>query len=174
MPQTRYVLCKALARDLPAVVVINKVDRSDARSDEVVDEVYQLFFDLDAGEHHIEFPIVSTIAREGRAVAGIGIPAEDADLSALLDAIVETIPAPDGDPDAPLQAIVTNLDASRLPGTAGHRPGGAGHAASRRAGGAVPRQRGGAAHPAPADPAAWASADWSASRSRSASPATCS
>jgi GTP-binding protein len=111
-PQTRYVLSKALALNLPAVVVINKVDRQDARPNEVVDEVYQLFFDLDAGEHHIEFPIVSTIARQGRAVAGIGMPAEDADLSALLDAIVETIPHPGGDPDAPLQAIVTNLDAS--------------------------------------------------------------
>jgi GTP-binding protein TypA/BipA len=112
MPQTRYVLSKALARDLPAVVVINKVDRADARPDEVIDEVYQLFFDLDAGERHIEFPIVSTIARQGRAVAGVGMPAEPADLSALLDAIVETIPSPGGDPDAPLQALVTNLDAS--------------------------------------------------------------
>jgi len=112
MPQTRYVLSKALDRDLPAVVVINKVDRPDARTEEVVDEVYQLFFDLDAGESHIDFPIVSTIARQGRAVAGVGIPAADADLSALMDAIVHTIPAPGGDPDAPLQAIVTNLDAS--------------------------------------------------------------
>jgi len=107
MPQTRYVLSKALARDLPAVVVINKVDRPDARSEEVADEVYQLFFDLDAGDRHIEFPIVSTVAREGRAIAGVGIPAEDADLSALMDQIVATIPAPGGDPDAPLQAIVT-------------------------------------------------------------------
>ena len=112
MPQTRYVLSKALAQDLPAVVVVNKVDRSDARAAEVVDEVYQLFFDLDAGEHHIEFPIVSAIAREGRAVAGVGMPADDADLSAVLDAIIDTIPHPEGDPDAPLQAIVTNLDAS--------------------------------------------------------------
>ncbi|OFW66438.1 MAG: GTP-binding protein TypA [Actinobacteria bacterium RBG_16_68_21] len=112
MPQTRYVLSKALARDLPAVVVVNKVDRADARPDEVVDEVYQLFFDLDAGERHIEFPIVSTIARQGRAIAGMGMPSEEADLSALLDAIVNTIPAPDGDPTAPLQALVTNLDAS--------------------------------------------------------------
>ena len=112
MPQTRYVLSKALALHLPAVVVINKVDRPDARMDDVVDEVYQLFFDLDASDDHIEFPVISTIAREGRAVAGIGVPGEDADLSPLLDAIVETIPGPSGDPDAPLQAIVTNLDAS--------------------------------------------------------------
>jgi GTP-binding protein len=112
MPQTRYVLSKALAKNLPAVVVVNKVDRSDARPEEVVDEIYQLFFDLDAGDHHIEFPIVSAIARQGRAVAGIGMPAEDADLSPVLDAIVESVPPPGGDPSAPLQAIVTNLDAS--------------------------------------------------------------
>ncbi|MDH3469865.1 MAG: translational GTPase TypA [Acidimicrobiia bacterium] len=112
MPQTRYVLSKALALKLPAVVVINKVDRPDARMAEVVDEVYQLFFDLDASDEHIEFPIISSIARQGRAMAGIGIPDADADLGPLLDAIVETIPAPAGDSDAPLQALVTNLDAS--------------------------------------------------------------
>lgn len=112
MPQTRYVLSKALALQLPAVVVINKVDRPEARIDEVVDDMYELFFDLGAAEEHIEFPIISTIARHGRAVAGIGIPDDDADLSALLDAIVEAIPGPAGDPDAPLQALVTNLDAS--------------------------------------------------------------
>lgn len=112
MPQTRYVLSKALALHLPAVVVINKVDRPDARIAEVVDEVYQLFFDLDASDEHIEFQVVSTVARHGRSMAGIGIPSTDADLSALLDAIVEGIPAPSGDPEAPLQALVTNLDAS--------------------------------------------------------------
>ncbi len=112
MPQTRYVLSKALALQLPAVVVINKVDRQNARIDEVVDEVYELFFDLDASEEHIEFRIISTVARQGRAVAGIAIPDPDADLSPLLDAIVDGIPGPAGDPDAPLQALVTNLDAS--------------------------------------------------------------
>jgi GTP-binding protein len=112
MPQTRYVLSKALALHLPAVVVINKVDRDDARPEQVADEIYQLFFDLDAQDHNIDFPIVSTIARKGRAVTGIGLPPDDADLSPLLDAIVSTIPAPAGDPDAPLQALVTNLDAS--------------------------------------------------------------
>ena len=112
MPQTRYVLSKALARHLPAVVVVNKVDRADARTSEVVDEIYQLFFDLDAPDDHIEFKIVSTIAREGRAMEGVGLPGDDADLSPLLDAIVETIPSPQGDPDASLQALVTNLDAS--------------------------------------------------------------
>jgi GTP-binding protein len=112
MPQTRYVLSKALALHLPAVVVINKVDRKDARIDEVVDDVYELFFDLDASDEHIEFPIVSAVAREGRTMKGTGVPDANADLSALLDAIVETIPGPSGDPDAPLQAMVTNLDAS--------------------------------------------------------------
>lgn len=112
MPQTRYVLSKALALHLPAVVVINKVDRPDARVDEVVDEVYELFFDLGAEERHIEFPIVSTIARFGRATAGIGLPGDDADLAPLLDAIIEAIPAAAGNPGAPLQALVTNLDAS--------------------------------------------------------------
>ncbi len=112
MPQTRYVLSKALALHLPAVVVINKVDRSDARIDAVADDIYELFFDLDASEDHIEFPIISTVARQGRAVVGTEIPAEDADLNALFEAIVTAIPAPSGDPDAPLQAIVTNLDAS--------------------------------------------------------------
>ena len=112
MPQTRYVLSKALALHLPAVVVINKVDRPDARIDQVVDDVYQLFFDLDASDEHIEFAVISSVAREGRALSGIGIPDADADLSPLLDAIVDTIPSPAGDPNAPLQALVTNLDAS--------------------------------------------------------------
>lgn len=112
MPQTRYVLSKALDRGLGAVVVINKVDRSDARIAEVADEVYELFFDLDAAEHHIEFPIISAVARMGRATEGVGIPGDDADLSPVLDAIVATVPAPGGDPDGPLQALVTNLDAS--------------------------------------------------------------
>jgi GTP-binding protein len=112
MPQTRYVLSKALEQHLPAVVVVNKVDRSDARAAAVVDEIYELFFDLDAADHHIEFPIVSAIARDGIAVEGIGVPDASDDLSPVLDAILATIPAPMGDPDAPLQALVTNLDAS--------------------------------------------------------------
>ena len=110
------MLQKALALDLPAIVIINKVDRSDARADEVLDEVYQLFIDLDAGDHHIDFEIISAVAREGRAMNGVGMPAEDADLSPLLDTILEAIPAPTGDPDAPLQAMVTTLDASEYLG----------------------------------------------------------
>jgi len=112
LPQTRYVLQKALARDLPAIVIINKVDRHDARAEEVLDEVYQLFIDLDAGDHHIDFEIISAIARDAKAVRGIGFPGDDADLSPLLDTIVECIPAPEGDVSLPLQAMVTQIDAS--------------------------------------------------------------
>src|SRR5690606_30647238 len=79
---------------------------------EVLDEVYELFFDLGVDESQIDFPVVSTVARAGRAVAGLGTPAEGADLAPLLDAIVEAIPRPAGDPGAPVQALVTNLDAS--------------------------------------------------------------
>jgi GTP-binding protein len=96
--------------------VINKVDRQDARPDEVLDEVYQLFIDLDAGDHHIDFEIISAVAREGRAMKGIGMPEPDADLSALLDTILERIPEPSGDPDVPLQGLVTSLDASEYLG----------------------------------------------------------
>lgn len=116
LPQTRYVLQKALSLNLPAIVVINKVDRGDARAEEVLDEVYQLFIDLEADDHHIDFSVVSAVAREGRTMVGLGMPAQDADLSALLDTIIERIPAPTGNPDAPLQALVTNLDASEYLG----------------------------------------------------------
>jgi len=112
LPQTRYVLSKALAAGLPAVVVLNKVDRSDARPEEVLDEIYQLFMDLDADESKIDFPVISAIARDGKAVNGIGMPGDDDDLTPLFEAIVSAVPAPQGDPSAPVQAIVTNLDAS--------------------------------------------------------------
>jgi len=116
LPQTRYVLSKALALDLPAVLVINKVDRNDARAEEVVSEVEQLFIDLAHHDGQLDFPIVSTVAREGRAVVGIAMPAADADLAPLLDTVLAHIPAPVGDENAPLQAIVTNLDASEYLG----------------------------------------------------------
>lgn len=112
LPQTRYVLSKALARDLPVVVVLNKVDRSDARPEEVLEEVEQLFLDLAHHDHHLSFPVISAVARDGRSMKGIGMPAENADLVPLLDAILDTIPAPTDDPAAPLQAMVANLDAS--------------------------------------------------------------
>ncbi|MGZ4382679.1 MAG: GTP-binding protein, partial [Gaiellaceae bacterium] len=110
LPQTRFVLRKALEARLPVVLVVNKVDRPDARPQEVVDEVYELFLDLDAEESQIEFPIVYCNAREGRAG-----PAPDelaADLGPLFDVILETVPPPEYDPEHPLQALVTNLDAS--------------------------------------------------------------
>jgi GTP-binding protein len=112
LPQTRYVLSKAIARDLPAIVVVNKVDRADARSEEVLKEIEQLFMDLATEIHHLDFSIVSAVGRDGRAMVGLGMPETDADLAALLDMIVESVPPPKGDPDAPLQALVTNLDAS--------------------------------------------------------------
>ncbi len=119
LPQTRYVLSKVLEKHLPVVVVLNKVDRKDARTAEVLDLIYELFFDLDAQDHHIDFPAFSCIAREGRAVPDVGVPRPGDDLSPLLDAILSTIPAPSGDPDAPLQALVTNLDASDYLGRLG-------------------------------------------------------
>jgi GTP-binding protein len=116
LPQTRYVLSKALALHLPAVVVLNKVDRSDARAEEVLAEVEQLFIDLATDADQLAFPIVSAIAKEGRTIAGVGTPPSDADVAALLDAVLETVPPPAGDPAAPLQALVTNLDASEYLG----------------------------------------------------------
>jgi GTP-binding protein len=110
LPQTRFVLRKALERRLPVVLVVNKVDRPDARVKEVVDEVYALFLDLDAREDQIEFPIVYTIARDGRA--GLAPDALGSDLTVLFDVLLDTIPAPTHDPDHPLQALVTNLDSS--------------------------------------------------------------
>ena len=91
---------------------MNKVDRQDARPDEVLDEVYELFMDLGASDDDIEFPIISAIARDSKAVVGIGMPGEGDDLTPLLQCIVDTVPEPKVDIDGPLQAIVTNLDAS--------------------------------------------------------------
>jgi len=110
LPQTRFVLRKALASKLPVILVINKDDRPDARISDVLDEVYELFLDIDADESQIEFPIVYTNARDGWASLEQG--AEGTDLKPLMDVILETIPAPEHDPDHPLQAHVTNLDAS--------------------------------------------------------------
>ncbi len=115
LPQTRFVLRKALEKRLPVVLVINKVDRSDARIAEVVDETYELFFDLDAGEGQIDFPIIYACARAGRAdaqrPADASMP-ESADLVPLFETILATVPPPAYDDELPLQAHVTNLDAS--------------------------------------------------------------
>src|SRR5215213_7678710 len=110
LPQTRFVLRKALEARLPVVLVVNKVDRSDARSDAVVNEVYELFLDLDADDSQIEFPIVYCNAREGRA--GFAPDELAADLGPLVETLLATVPPPAYDPDHPLQALVTNLDAS--------------------------------------------------------------
>ncbi|HET9101935.1 MAG TPA: translational GTPase TypA [Solirubrobacteraceae bacterium] len=110
LPQTRFVLRKALEQRLPVILVINKIDRPDARIDQVVDEVYELFIDLGADEAQIEFPIVYTNAKAGQATLDVEQPGTD--LKPLLDLLVEHVPAPEYDPDHPLQAHVTNLDAS--------------------------------------------------------------
>jgi GTP-binding protein len=114
LPQTRFVLRKALELNLPVVLVVNKVDRPDARSDEVVNEVYELFLDLDASESQIEFPIVYANARAGHA----GLAADELadDLRPLFETILATIPPPSFDPEHPLQALVTNLDANQYVG----------------------------------------------------------
>jgi GTP-binding protein len=110
LPQTRFVLRKALELRLPVILVINKVDRPDARITEVIDETYDLFLDLDADESQIEFPIVYTNARAGQASMEPNTPGTD--LTPLLELLVETIPAPEYEEGHPLQAHVTNLDAS--------------------------------------------------------------
>jgi GTP-binding protein len=114
LPQTRFVLRKALEARLPVILVINKIDRDDARIDEVVDEVYELFLDLDADESQIEFPILYTNARAGTATLDLDNPGEN--LQPLVDVIVEHVPAPEYEPEAPLQAHVTNLDADNYVG----------------------------------------------------------
>ncbi len=115
LPQTRFVLRKALEARLPVVLVVNKVDRSDARIAEVVDETYELFLDLDADEQQIEFPIVYCQAKTGQATLNRPKDGESPDspnLEPLFDVLRTTVPAPSFDPDSPLQAHVTNLDAS--------------------------------------------------------------
>jgi GTP-binding protein len=110
LPQTRYVLSKALEAGLPPVVVINKIDRADARPQEVLNELYDLFIDLDAREDQLEFPVLYTNAKAGTASPSIDMPGED--LRPLFDAILSTIPQPAGDAANPLQILVANLDYS--------------------------------------------------------------
>ncbi|HSL74649.1 MAG TPA: GTP-binding protein, partial [Ilumatobacteraceae bacterium] len=119
LPQTRFVLRKALGRNLPVILVINKVDRPDARTSEVIDEVYELFFDLDAKEHQVEFPIVYCSGRDGWATLDVDeahrIIADGKgghDLRPLVEILLDHIPSPTFHEGAPLQAWVTNLDAS--------------------------------------------------------------
>ena len=110
LPQTRFVLRKALERRLTPIVVINKIDRPDARAGEVLNEIYDLFIDLDASEDQLDFPVLYTNARVGTATRD---PKDAGDnLRPLFDAVVEHVPPPRGDPDAPLQLLVANLDSS--------------------------------------------------------------
>ena len=114
LPQTRYVLQKAMQRHLPVVVAINKIDRSDARAPEVLDAVYELFMDLGADEHQIEFPVVYTNAKAGTATRSLDEPGTD--LRPLLDVLVAVTPPPTHEPGHPLQLLVTNLSANEYVG----------------------------------------------------------
>ena len=114
LPQTRYVLSKALEQKLPVIVVINKIDRQDARPEEVIDEVYDLFIDLDASDEQIDFPILYAISRDG--VAKHELSHESVDLRPLFDQILKTIPSPVASAEATLQILVANLDYSEYVG----------------------------------------------------------
>ncbi len=107
LPQTRFVLAKALQLGLPPILVINKIDRDDARPEEVLDEVYDLFIDLDATEEQLDFPVFCTDARKG--LCRLGFDGEFGDLKPLFEEIVTNLPEPEGTPSAPLQMLVTNL-----------------------------------------------------------------
>jgi GTP-binding protein len=110
LPQTRFVLRKALERRLTPVVVINKIDRPDARIQDVLNEIYDLFIDLDAVEEQLDFPVLYTSAKAGTSSASVGEPGRD--LRPLFEAILDHVPPPKGDPSAPLQMLVANLDSS--------------------------------------------------------------
>jgi GTP-binding protein len=110
LPQTRYVLMKALEANLPPIVVINKIDRPDARVPEVLNEIYDLFIDLDATEDQLDFPVLYTISKTG--VAKVSMEDPSTDLRPLFEAILKYIPPPEADPDAALQLLVANLDYS--------------------------------------------------------------
>ena len=110
MSQTRYVLRKALEHKLKPIVVINKIDRPDARIDEVAEEILELFMELDADDEQLDFPIIYTSAKMGISKKSVHDP--DSDLKPLLDTILEEIPAPEGEVDAPLQMVVTTLEAN--------------------------------------------------------------
>jgi GTP-binding protein len=110
LPQTWFVLRKALERGLPPIVVLNKIDRADARPQEVLNEVYDLFIDLDATEEQIEFPVLYTNARDG--LASVDTESRGENLQPLFEAIVDHVPPPRGNPEAPLQILVANLDSS--------------------------------------------------------------
>ena len=114
LPQTRFVVQKALALDLPAIVVLNKIDRDDARPAETLDEIYDLFIDLGATEEQIDFPVFYTVATEGKCATEID--GELRNLRPLFESILDTIPPPSGDPDGPLQVLVTSVQANEYLG----------------------------------------------------------
>ncbi|MDX1440087.1 MAG: translational GTPase TypA, partial [Rubricoccaceae bacterium] len=107
LPQTRFVLLKALDLRLPAIVIINKIDRQDARPSDVLNEIYDLFIDLDADERQIEFPVIYAVAKDGQCTKDLNEPLGD--LKPIYDAILETIPSPSGSVDGPLQVLVTDV-----------------------------------------------------------------
>ena len=107
LPQTRFVLTKALELELPAIVVINKIDRQDARPAEVLNEIYDLFIDLDANDEQVEFPVIYSVAREGKCATSPEEPPTD--LKPLFDTILDHVPAPSGQPDASLQVLIANV-----------------------------------------------------------------
>lgn len=107
LPQTRFVLSKALALNLPAIIVINKIDRQDARAKEVLNEIYDLFIDLDATEDQLEFPVIYSVAKNGQCAPSPKTPLTD--LRLLFEIILKQVPSPTGDPDGPLQVLVTSV-----------------------------------------------------------------
>lgn len=117
MPQTKFVLMKALALDLPVIVCINKIDRPEARPDEVIDEVLELFMDLDASDEQLDCPFLYASAREGYAVKDLND--EKKDMTALFETILEYIPAPEGDPDANTQVLISTIDYNEYVGRIG-------------------------------------------------------
>jgi len=107
LPQTRFVLSKALELNLPSIVVINKIDRSDARAEEVLNEIYDLYIDLDANEEQVEFSVLYAVAKDGQCTTDLG--KDLTDLNPLLQTIVDKIPSPGGKADDPLQVLITNV-----------------------------------------------------------------
>src|SRR5690606_21032285 len=117
LPQTRFVLKKALEQDLKVIVVINKIDRPDARIQEVLNEIFDLFIDLDASEEQADFPVIYAIAREGKATLDPSVPGEN--LAVLMDWIVDKIPPPKADPNGPVSMLVSNLSYNSFVGRLG-------------------------------------------------------
>lgn len=120
MPQTKFVLMKALELSLPVIVCLNKVDRPEARPNEVVDEVLELFMDLDASDEQLDCPFLFASARDGYAVREIGdLVNNKKDMTPLFETIIDYIPAPEGDPDANTQVLISTIDYNEYVGRIG-------------------------------------------------------